>query len=274
MAAINLLDKELAIAVLNGDIETVKERVISNGNKPVGIIKCDSSYRGDSGRNETLTTLDLSNACYDAFRYSEPEMFEKRNVEEMYRMQLELCGTDTALDYSRISILLGNSFDHYNDNPRYDENETKELIKKGATIEDVEMTNFGTQHIEKPMIELLQDGASPYFVDPERIHYHENNKDAEYMFYLYDTIAPLLSTMRSRFDYTISEVKDFLDEEAEEDNEYYLDDLADTIEGIITCGACQRILNDVEENITPEARQKGIEMMEKYLCKVYPISFQ
>lgn len=161
------------------------------------------------------------------------------------------------LDYSKIPFV-----DYY-DQDYFDEEDIEELKTDGALDIDIELTNEGIRHNEEKVIELLENGASPYFLN----HWNSGRNYKDYP-YGYSEVAFLLCNLDSEWcdqwdHYGLTLLRK--DIESLEDN-----DLENLVFSLFNAAASQRILCLVDKYIKDEARAKGEELMRKYNA-YYPI---
>ena len=145
----------------------------------------------------------------------------------------------------------------------------KELLTTGVSPKDISLTNFGIQHMEKEVVELLKAGASPYFlvtapsctemyVDKDGVPRHT-----------YFDVAPMIEvSKRHSDDYWIEFIHDDLESDI---CSLPVQTLEEVVEGIFNVAACERILYLTDKFISDEARAKGEELMLKHLGEVYSI---
>ena len=244
--------RENAVAMLSGDVERVEALLKNANNAPLPITSIEW--------NDSTTYVDsylLSYVLYDALRYDgDQELFASRHIQAMLDLHKRLCGSILRPDYSSFDFISWNDF-----GPYFDDEEKDFLLKDGVSQQNIDLTNYGILHNEAEVIRLLQEGASPYYL---------NRTDGiEDECYGYFEIAPMLSILDS--------------EMADQWQLYGLDaykgDIKllrrERIEDIITClfnaAASYRILYLIEKYLSPKARINGNQLMKKYLSQEIPI---
>ena len=145
-----------------------------------------------------------------------------------------------------------------------DKEEIELLKRDGASDIDIELTNAGMQHKEEKVIELLQKGASPYFLNLTE-YIGKPNREIHYGYF---EVAMLLSQLDSEWCdqwdiHGLTLLRKDISLLDDEDLELIVFDL-------FNAAASQRILYLVDKYISDEARAKGEELMRKYDA-YYPI---
>ena len=155
------------------------------------------------------------------------------------------------------------------DNPYFDEQDEKELLATGVSKRDIHLTNCGVQHMEKEVVKLLKAGASSYFLvtAPSSTEMYINEEGV--ICHTYFDVAPMIEVTKTHSD----DYWNNFDCNSLEGDICSLptSTLEEVLEGIFNVAACERILYLTDKYICDEARDKGNELMLKYLGKVYSI---
>ena len=237
--------KRNLIAMLNGDVDMIGSLLKQNNGKPLPVF--DVSW-GDE--YFYFDSYQFAYVLYDALLFDDHDTdYRGRNIPEMLDLHKRICGLMKHPDYGKISFV------DYNDWDYFSEEDIAELKKDGVRDIDIELTNEGIQHREEKVIELLKNGASPYFLN-------HSNWGPNYQPYGYLEVAFLLCHLDSEWcdQWDIRSLallrKDI--------NTLTEEDLEEIVKNLFDAAASQRILYIVDKHITDEARAKGEELMRKY----------
>ena len=258
--------RNAVVSTLSGNVETMKDMIGSNHFKPIEIAHWSGERRGVNA-NGTLDSFQLAQAMSDALQRE--RLYSSFNVEAMWQLHKDLLPGLERTSYDQLGFIIWNRFDRPGDNPYFDKEDEKELLTTGVSPKDISLTNFGIQHMEKEVVELLKAGASPYFlvtapsctemyVDKDGVPRHT-----------YFDVAPMIEvSKRHSNDYWI----EFIHGDLEGDIcSLPILKLEEVVEGIFNVAACESILYLTDKFISDGARAKGEELMMKYLGKVYSI---
>lgn len=243
-----------AKAVLSGRIDELKALIAETGNLvlPIALVNWD--------RVDCINSYQLAYALYDAYAYdSDQTWFKEHHVMDVLNLHKTMCPPNDHVDYSKIEFLSWNDFEYY------DEDDIETLLKSGVRQCDIDLTNYGMQHMEKEVIELLQRGASPYFMDVADEDYRD--KDGN-MHWYYGNLAPLLCHLDSEW----CDQWDVHGMSSYENNIDNLDDedLCRYLCYLFNAGASQRMLYIIDKYIKDDVREKGAELLKRY-DSYYPI---
>lgn len=253
---VNFTSKDMRnnlISMLNGDVKKIEVLINASNNKPFPIASVSWG--------EELIMIDsylFSYVLYDALMFSDDKRdYQGKNISEFLEMHKRLCGEMKHPDYGKIPFVRDNDWDYF------DEEDIANLKKDGASDIDIELTNEGIQHHEEKVIELLKNGASPYFfnrwnINPNWDHYEYGYLEVAFL------LCHLDSEWCNQWDlYGLTHLEDEPESLSDED-------LCGIIQALFEAAASQRILYLVDKYITDEARAKGEELMRKYNM-FYPI---
>lgn len=235
-----------AKAILGGNIEKVKKLIVESNNSPLPIAAIEWE-----GEKSSINSYQLAYALYDAYAYnSDQTWFESHNIKAILNLHKELCPYLPHIDYSLIGFISWNNFD------LYDEDEIEMLLKSGVKKCDIELTNYGVQHKEKEVIELLQKGASPYYIDTT----DDTFEDKTYLCY------QNLATLLWRLDSTWCDQWElnFLPSYAEEIDSLDSEELSRLLCYLFNAGASMRMLYIIDKYIDDNVREKGAELLRRY----------
>lgn len=240
-------------AVLSGRIDELKALIAESGNLvlPIALVNWD--------RVDCINSYQLAYALYDAYAYdSDQTFFREHHVIDVLNLHKTMCPPNDHVDYSKIEFLSWNDFE------LYDESDIENLLKSGVKQCDIDLSNYGLQHMEKEVIELLQKGASPYFMD----HTNEiHSKDGKTI-WCYENLAPMLCRLVNVW----CDQWDLHGMSSYENNIDNLDDedLCRYLCYIFNAGASMRMLYIIDKYIKDDVREKGSELLKRY-GSYYPI---
>lgn len=258
--------RNAVVSTLSGNVETMKDMIISNHFSPIEIAHWSGERRGVN-TNGTLNSYQLAQAMSDALQRD--KLYLSLNVDAMWQLHKDLLPGIERTSYDQLGFVIWNWFDRPGDNPYFDEEEEKDLFTTGVPNRDICLTNYGIQHMENEVIELLKAGASPYFlvtapsctemyVDKDGVPRHT-----------YFDVAPMIEVSKMHSDdYWIEFIHDDLESDI---CSLPVQTLEEVVEGIFNVAACERILYLTDKFISDEARAKGEELMLKHLGEVYSI---
>lgn len=240
--------------MLSGRVDELKALIAENGNRALPTtlvngegISCINSYQ-------------LAYALYDTYAYdSDQKWFKEHHVGELLEIHKTMCPPNTHVDYSKLGFVSWNNWEYY------DEDDKELLLNSGVRQCDIDLTNYGAQHFEKETIDLLQKGASPYFMDVADEDYRD--KDGN-MHWYYGNLAPLLCHLDSEWCdqwdvYSLSWSEKNIDKLDDED-------LCRHLCCLFNAGASQRMLYIIDKYIKDDVREKGAELLKRYDA-YYPI---
>lgn len=259
--------REAVVAVMTGNIAKIRSLIKSNGNSPIHLAYWSGWRRGVADRGE-IDSFQLSYAMYDAFKKT--EYCEKLHTREIWNLHKTLFPNTTRTPYDQFGFIIWNWMEKPGDNPYFDDEDYEFLLKDGVAEADIQLTNNGIQHMEDEVVRLLKEGASPYFLchAPYITQIHEDKNGN--LRHTYFDVAPMLdTTVWHSADYWDDFIGDNLNKDI---NQLETTVLERIVEGIFNVGACERILHLTDKYISDEARQKGKELMKKYLDKIYEIT--
>ena len=244
------------VAMLTGDVKQVEELLGLNDNSPIPIATINWE-----GVETQVNSYTFSYVLYDAFRYEEQyNLFAARHIQELLNLHQRVCSPMPRPDYSHFNFLTCRGEIYSID----DDDDIEILIRDGASQQDIELANSGMLYKEPKVVRLLENGASPYFINRKNSDDEDDDK-----FFSYSEVAPLLSFL----DMVISDQWqiDGLNSILDDKSFPYTNRLEDLLLGVFEIAASYRILYLVDKYITPEARKKGEELMKEYCAKIYPI---
>jgi hypothetical protein len=240
------------VAMLSGDMEQVESLLKQNNGKPLPVF--DAEWGDEYFHFDTYI---FSYVLYDALMFDNDDTdYHGKNIPEMLDLHKRLCGDIKHPDYSKYSFVSWNDWDYLDE--ELDKEEIALLKRDGARDIDIELTRAGTQHKEDRVIELLKEGATPYFLNLTE-YFGQTNREIHYTYF---EVAMLLSHLDSEWcdQWDINglslirkDVKTLSD-----------DDLGLIVFDLFNAAASQRILYLVDKYITAEAKVMGEELMRKY----------
>ena len=269
MGCLKIVNDEMrnaVVSMLSGNVETMKVLLTSNNFKPMEVAHWSGERRGLNTKG-TINSFQLAQALSDALHND--KLHSKLNVDAVWKLHQDLFPNMERQLYDQLGFIIWNWFDSPGDNPYFDEQDEKELLATGVAKKDIHLTNCGIQHMEREVVELLKAGASPYFLvtAPSSTEMYVN-KEGE-ICHTYFDVTPMIEITKIHSDDYWNE---FICNSLEGDI-YSLptSTLEEVLEGIFNVAACERILYHTDKYICDEARDKGNELMLKYLGKVYSI---
>ena len=240
----NARTREVVIAMLCGEIDKIEEMLHANNNLPLPIDETDS--------------YELAYALYDAFRFDEDKSrIFTQHVDEILQLHKDICPSQER-HYVESAYI--------NDpmTPYYDEDELRVLKEDNIADIDIELMDKALEFDESAVIELLKKGACPYYLDRSDVYIGDDGKPE----YEYGDIARLIDWLSEQvFFYWQEGDYDKIRDPKLESNKM----LSSFIEDVINVAANHRMLYIIDSNITKEAKEKGIQLMSKYLGQVFPI---
>ena len=250
--------KRNLIAILSGDVKKIEELIIASHNHPIPIAVAEWG-----GENIYIDSFLFSYFLYDALMFDNDDTYYKgRNIPEMLDLHKRLCDPINHPDYSKYAFVSWNDWDYLDED--LDKEEIALLKKDGARDIDLELTKAGTQHKEDRVIELLKEGATPYFLNLTE-YLGQSNREIHYSYF---EVAMLLSHLDSEWcDQWDIRGLTLLRKDISSLND---EDLELIVFDLFNAAASQRILYLVDKYISDEARAKGEELMRKYDA-YYPI---
>lgn len=269
MGCLKIVNEEMRNAVvstLSGNVETMKDMIISNHLKPIEVARWSGERRGLM-TNGILNSFQLAQAMSDALQNG--RLYSRLNVKKMWLLHQDMLPDMERTPYDQFDFNIWNWFDTPGDNPYFDDNDEKELIATGVDKRDICLTNYGIQHMEMEVAKLLKTGASPYFlvIAPSSTEMYIDKEGV--LRHTYFDVAPMLEVTKIHSDeYWSVFIHDDLDGDI---NSLPISTLEEVMEGIFNVAACERILYITDKFISDNVRVKGEELMLKHLGKVYPI---
>ncbi len=251
-------NRPLVEAVFRGDIPQVLE--MAEATDVEKILQYEDKY------NSIFVGLwPLLCAYYDCVLEWSDTMFRERNIQNMYTWVGDFLQKDTHVDYSLYPFIPYNPYDEDLDKLTIDEEEARLLVAHGVRMLDIALTNEAVQHREQKTIALLQQGATPYF---ECKWMHEPLEEEDYT---YDYVACGLEIFESERDFSWTTFRLYHLQDLSVLSALSEEEFCDLIEGLFIYAASSRMLRIIDEYITDEARQTGIELMQKYFGDSFPI---
>ena len=240
--------------ILNGKVEELKALLHKTHciALPIATINWE-------GQHQLINSYQLACALYDTYAYDKDQKwFEEHNILEILNVHKRLLPSIPHVDYNKIAFIT------WNDDEYYDEDDTEILLKSGVRKCDIDLTNYGMKHKEKKVIELLRNGASPYFKDVTNEAHLEDGKSHWY----YENLAPLLCCLDSVWcdQWDINGLSSFEENIANLDDE----DLCRCLCCLFYAGSSMRMLYIIDKYIRDDVRKKGKELLESYNT-YYPI---
>ena len=233
-----------AQVMLSGRVDELKSLISQCDNHalPIASIKCD-------GIPCTINSYQLAYALYDTYAYdSDQTWFKEHHIMDMLNLHKSMCPYNSHVDYTKFDFI------SWNDCEFFYEDDIEMLLKSGVPQCDIDLANYGLQHMEKKVIDLLQQGASPYFMDV--------TDDIKYIDWHYCNLAPMPYELDSAWcdQWTLDGMSDF------EEN---IDTLSNQKLCMYLCcifnaGASMRMLYIIDKYIRDDVREKGIELLKRY----------
>ena len=233
-----------AQVMLSGRVDELKSLISQCDNHalPIASIKCD-------GIPCTINSYQLAYALYDTYAYdSDQTWFKEHHIMEILNIHKRMCPSISRVDYSKFEFIGWNDWEYFG------EEETEMLLKSGVPQCDIDLANYGLQHKEKEVIDLLQQGASPYFMDV--------TDDIKYIDWHYCNLAPMPYELDSAWcdQWALDGMSDF------EEN---IDTLSNQKLCMYLCcifnaGASMRMLYIIDKYIRDDVREKGIDLLKRY----------
>lgn len=251
--------KEAAVAILSGEFEKTKSKLTQNNNEPLPIACWIGNRRGvaDCG---VINSCQLTYALHDAFLHE--KYYKEVHVEELISIHKKYCQDSKRIDYGQMRFIKWNWLDEPGDNEFFDEENAQLLRNTGILQVDIDLANYGIQHMEDKVVQLLKQGASPYFfvADGDYAECYIDKEDVKH--YTCFDIAPMpvhcIDEIELYWHYIPHDFPTSIREMSEEE-------IANEIEAIFNIAANKRILRLVADNIDPVAQKRGEELSVKYL---------
>lgn len=243
----------VTVAMLSGDVEKVEALLRANNNQPV-FVALNDWY----SQPILVDSYLLAYVLYDAFRYDDrQDLFVSKHIQEILDLHKRLCPPREHPDYSTIDFIKWNDWVYFEDD------DMDYLLNEGVARQDIELTNCCIQHREKEVIRLLKNGASPYFFTSWNLN--PNNKDDWH--YTCFEVSPMFDVL----DYTMCDQWFLfgLCNYEKDINTLSIDEIEMIVFSLFNAAASYRILYLVDRYISPEARQRGKELMRKFLSKEF-----
>jgi hypothetical protein len=240
--------------MLSGRVEDLKALIVQCGNLvlPIALVNWDGI--------SSINSYQLAYALYDTYAYNPDQTwFKEHHIMDMLNVHKSMCPYNSHVDYSKIEFLSWNDWEYY------DENDIETLLKSGVRQCDINLANYGMQHKEKEVIELLQKGASPYYKDISNDEYIDKD-GVEHWCYANLAAMPcqLYSTWCDQWNYHgMSELESNMDNLDDEELCRYLCYL-------FNAAASMRMLYIIDKYIKDDVREKGMELLKRYDA-YYPI---
>ena len=257
--------KEASVAILSGDFEKTQAMLIHNNNEPLPVACWLGSRRGVAGCG-IINSCQLTYALHDAFLN---EKYHKDvHVEELICIHKKYCRDGERTDYGQMRFIKWNWLDEPGDNLFFEEEDAKLLRNTGVLQMDIDLANYGVQHMEDKVVHLLKQGASPYFfvADGDYAECHIDKEGVRH--YTFFDIAPMpmhcIDEIELYWHFISPDFPTSIREMSEEE-------LANELEAIFNIAANTRILRLVGENISPVAQKRGEELSMKYLGKNWSV---
>ena len=233
-----------AQVMLSGRVDELKSLISQCDNHalPIASIKCN-------GIPCTINSYQLAYALYDTYAYdSDQTWFKEHHIMDMLNLHKSMCPYNSHVDYTKFDFI------SWNDCEFFYEDDIEMLLKSGVPQCDIDLANYGLQHKEKEVIDLLQKGASPYFKDV--------TDDIKYIDWHYCNLAPMPYELDSAWcdQWALDGMSDF------EEN---IDTLSNQKLCMYLCcifnaGASMRMLYIIDKYIRDDVREKGIELLKRY----------
>lgn len=235
--------RKVVIAMLCGDIDMIEKMLRSNNNQPLPIDETDS--------------YELAFALYDAFRFDkEKRRVYTQRVEEILQLHQAICPhkerSYTECPYINPPMT-----------PFYEEKEFRILREDNIATIDIALMDRSLEFDEAAVIELLKQGACPYYLDRSDLMIEDGEPE-----YRYNNIAPAIDWLGEEIFFRWQEGEyDNIKAPEMETNEK----LSSAVEDIFNVAANNRMLYIIDSNITQEAKEKGLQLMTQYLGQIFPI---
>ena len=238
-----------AQVMLSGRVDELKSLISQCDNHalPIASIKCD-------GIPCTINSYQLAYALYDTYAYdSDQTWFKEHHIMDMLNLHKSMCPYNSHVDYTKFDFI------SWNDCEFFYEDDIEMLLKSGVPQCDIDLANYGLQHKEKEVIDLLQKGASPYFKDVT----DDINKDKSGLIdWHYNNLAPMPCVLNDVWcdQWALDGMSDF-----EENIDNLTDDeLCMYLYCLFNAGASMRMLYIIDKYIRDDVREKGIELLKRY----------
>ena len=238
-----------AQVMLSGRVDELKSLISQCDNQalPIASIKCD-------GIPCTINSYQLAYALYDTYAYdSDQTWFKEHHIMDMLNLHKSMCPYNSHVDYTKFDFI------SWNDCEFFYEDDIEMLLKSGVPQCDIDLANYGLQHKEKEVIDLLQKGASPYFKDVT----DDINKDKSGLIdWHYNNLAPMPCVLNDVWcdQWALDGMSDF-----EENIDNLTDDeLCMYLYCLFNAGASMRMLYIIDKYIRDDVREKGIELLKRY----------
>lgn len=257
--------KEAAVAILSGNVEKTQAMLIHNNNEPLPVACWLGSRRGLAGCG-IINGCQLTYALHDAFL--DDKKYKDMHVDELICIHKKYCRDSERIDYGQMRFIKWNWLDEPGDNEYFEEDDAQLLRNTGVLQKDIDLANYGIQHMEDKVVQLLKQGASPYFfvADGDYAEYHIDKEGVKH--YTVFDIAPMpvhcIDEIELYWHYFSHDFPSSVREMSEEE-------IANNIEVIFNIAANTRILRLVAENISPVAQKRGEELSMKYLGKNWSV---
>ena len=238
-----------AQVMLSGRVDELKSLISQCDNHalPIASIKCD-------GIPCTINSYQLAYALYDTYAYdSDQTWFKEHHIMDMLNLHKSMCPYNSHVDYTKFDFI------SWNDCEFFYEDDIEMLLKSGVPQCDIDLANYGLQHKEKEVIDLLQKGASPYFKDVT----DDINKDKSGLIdWHYNNLAPMPCVLNDVwcdqwFLHGMSDFEENIDTLSNQKLCMYLYCL-------FNAGASMRMLYIIDKYIRDDVREKGIELLKRY----------
>ena len=231
--------------MLCGDIGKIEMMLKSNNNQPLPIDETDS--------------YELAFALYDAFRFDkEKRRIYTQRVDEILQLHHAIC-SHKVRNYA--------AYPYINPpmTPFYEDDELSILKEDEIADIDIALMDKSLEFDEAAVVELLKQGACPYYLDRSDLISEDGEPE-----YRYNNIAPVIDCLNEEifFYWQEGDYDNVIDPEMET-NEM----LSSAIEDIFNVAANYRMLYIIDSNITQEAKEKGVQLMTQYLGQVFPILY-
>ena len=141
MGCLRIVNEEMRNAVvstLSGNVETMKDMIISNHLKPIEVARWSGERRGLM-TNGILNSFQLAQAMSDALQNG--RLYSRLNVKKMWLLHQDMLPDMERTPYDQFDFIIWNWFDTPGDNPYFDDNDEKELIATGVDKRDICLTN-------------------------------------------------------------------------------------------------------------------------------------
>ena len=243
-----------AQVMLSGRVDELKALISQCGNLvlPIALVYGD--------KVSCINSYQLAYALYDTYAYdSDQTWFNEHHILDMLNVHKIMCPRNTHVDYSKFDFISWNDWEYY------DEEDAEMLLKSGVSQCDIDLANYGMQHMEKEVIDLLQKGASPYFKDVT----DDINKDENGLIeWHYFNLAPMPCELNTVWcdQWALNGMSDF-EENIENINDK---EISEYLCCLFNAGASMRMLYIIDKYMKDDVRQKGIELLKRYDAN-YPL---